>query len=120
MKQSRLLQINNGAGSSSINPEHLFLKFKFKEIAIRNYLINLAAAATTAHEYKLKMEHLKGVLKMEQPDKKVKLSKEDKKYCGNKYDWMYSNELVCSLIFFLAFLTFYKTFTATGFVCCIS
>lgn len=79
VKQSRLLQINNGAGSSSINPEHLFLKFKFKEIAIRNYLINLAAAATTAHEYKLKMEHLKGVLKMEQPDKKVKLSKEDKK-----------------------------------------
>lgn len=80
VKQSRLLKINNGAGPSSITPEHSFLKFKFKEIAIRNYLINLAAAATTAHEYKLKMEHLKAVLKMEQqPGKKVKLSKEDKK-----------------------------------------
>ncbi|EMG49069.1 MTH1 Protein MTH1 [Candida maltosa Xu316] len=79
VKQSRLLQINNGAGSSTINPEHSFLKFKFKEIAIRNYLINLAAAATTAHEYKLKMDEVRAVLKMQQPGKKVKLTKEEKK-----------------------------------------
>lgn len=80
VKQSRLLQINSDAGSSSsISPDHSFLKFKFKEIAIRNYLINLAAAATTAHEYKMKVEEYKSSLKAEQSGKKVKISKEDKK-----------------------------------------
>ncbi|KAK6459790.1 transcription factor [Scheffersomyces xylosifermentans] len=90
VKQSRLLQINSSTG---INQQQTFLKFKFKEIAIRNYLINLAAAATTAHEYKLKSDLFKKQLKLQQQqlniqddmhlqpmeNKKIKLSKEDKK-----------------------------------------
>ncbi|EAZ63647.2 transcription factor [Scheffersomyces stipitis CBS 6054] len=83
VKQSRLLQINSSTG---INHQQTFLKFKFKEIAIRNYLINLAAAATTAHEYKLKSDLLKKQLKQQQlqhslhpENKKIKLSKDEKK-----------------------------------------
>ncbi|ODV80726.1 uncharacterized protein CANTADRAFT_25151 [Suhomyces tanzawaensis NRRL Y-17324] len=92
VKQSRLLQINdttkkNNAITSIDN--QTFLKFKFKEIAIRNYLINLAAAATTAHEYKQKSDALKKeikeqLLKESAADpasistKKIKLPKSDK------------------------------------------
>lgn len=87
VKQSRLLQINSTSGNKGDNKisqnQHSFLKFKFKEIAIRNYLINLAAAATTAYEYKVKSDQLKQQLKnsgeYHHPGKKVKLSKEDKK-----------------------------------------
>lgn len=84
VKQSRLLQINDTSKRNNIITSldnQTFLKFKFKEIAIRNYLINLAAAATTAHEYKLKTEQLKQELKQQnlEPLKKVKLSKDDKK-----------------------------------------
>lgn len=81
VKQSRLLQINSPKLSilspitSSDNQS--FLKFKFKEIAIRNYLINLAAAATTAYEYKVKSDSIKKSLKI--ADKKGKLSKDEKK-----------------------------------------
>lgn len=79
VKQSRLLQINSNKGGISQH-QHSFLKFKFKEIAIRNYLINLAAAATTAYEYKVKSDAFKEDLKRNaEPGKKVKLSKEDKK-----------------------------------------
>lgn len=83
VKQSRLLQINDTSKRNNIITSidtQTFLKFKFKEIAIRNYLINLAAAATTAHEYKLKTGMLKKQLK-ESSDllEKVKLSKNDKK-----------------------------------------
>ncbi|EGW31877.1 transcription factor [Spathaspora passalidarum NRRL Y-27907] len=81
VKQSRLLQINSGKGISQ--HQHSFLKFKFKEIAIRNYLINLAAAATTAHEYKLRLDQLKMELRTIE-GKKVKLSKEDKKQLWEK------------------------------------
>lgn len=83
VKQSRLLQINEPRGSSSnmltpiLAPHNLAtLKFKYKEIAIRNYLINLAAAATTAHEYKLKVDDIKRQLKIE--NRKAKLTKEEK------------------------------------------
>ncbi|KAK6205668.1 transcription factor [Scheffersomyces amazonensis] len=76
VKQSRLLQINSSKG---INQQQTFLKFKFKEIAVRNYLINLAAAATTAHEYKLKSDLLKKELKQPGENKKIKLSKDEKK-----------------------------------------
>lgn len=80
VKQSRLLQINeirqNQQHPNMQFNEHDFLKFKFKEIALRNYLINLAAAATTANEYKFKVDELKRGLKMEG---KKKLSKDEKK-----------------------------------------
>lgn len=80
VKQSRLLQINevrtNHQYANMQFNEHDFLKFKFKEIALRNYLINLAAAATTAMEYKFKVDELKRGLKLEG---KKKLSKEEKK-----------------------------------------
>jgi hypothetical protein len=83
VKQSRLLQINDTSKRNNIITSidtQTFLKFKFKEIAIRNYLINLAAAATTAHEYKLKSDILKKQLKRNgDPLKKVKLSKSYKK-----------------------------------------
>jgi len=80
VKQSRLLQINevrqmHRHTNMQFN-EHDFLRFKFKEIALRNYLINLAAAATTANEYKLKVDQLKRELKLEG---KKKLGKEEKK-----------------------------------------
>ncbi|KAI5968939.1 STD1 [Candida theae] len=80
VKQSRLLQINevrqNQQYTNMQYNEHDFLKFKFKEIALRNYLINLAAAATTANEYKLQVDELKRGLKLEG---KKKLSKDEKK-----------------------------------------
>ncbi|KAK7677396.1 hypothetical protein QCA50_019611 [Cerrena zonata] len=64
VKQSRLLQINSP-------------RFKYKEIAIRNYLINLAAAATTAYEYKLKTDALKKTIRLSGDKKKI--SKDEKK-----------------------------------------
>lgn len=83
VKQSRLLQINEPRASSSnmlspiLAPHNLAtLKFKYKEIAVRNYLINLAAAATTAHEYKVKVDDIKRQLKLE--NRKAKLSKDEK------------------------------------------
>ncbi|KAI3402864.2 STD1 [Candida oxycetoniae] len=91
VKQSRLLQINSVRSknnpqmiNTNINENHDFLKFKFKEIAVRNYLINLAAAATTAHEYKLKMDEIKKSLKVKNLQsngvkRSTKLSKEEKK-----------------------------------------
>ena len=76
VKQSRLLQINSlrqntnselqhnlSINTNVLNEHHDFLKFKYKEIAVRNYLINLAAAATTAHEYKLRVDEIKKQLK---------------------------------------------------------
>lgn len=52
VEQSRLLDINSrGSNSSTSNGEHCSLRFQFKEIALRNYLVNLAAAATTSYEY---------------------------------------------------------------------
>ncbi|KAI5959141.1 uncharacterized protein KGF55_005484 [Candida pseudojiufengensis] len=88
VKQSRLLQINsnNNSQNSISSSQQNFLKFKFKEIAIRNYLINLAAAATTAQEYKLKLDEFKQKNKQNNIDpvtgnvKKLKLSKDDKKF----------------------------------------
>lgn len=82
VKQSRLLQINSPNKPNQSVPiisadNQVVLKFKYKEIAIRNYLINLAAAATTAYEYKLKSDEIKKGLKLQ--DKKAKLLKEDKK-----------------------------------------
>ncbi|CAI5758338.1 unnamed protein product [Candida verbasci] len=72
VKQSRLLQINNHNNQSI--PE-IDLQLKYKEIALRNYLVNLAAAATTAYEYKLKMDEIKQQLKIEGK----KLTKDEKK-----------------------------------------
>ena len=79
VKQSRLLQINSLLLSLPIKSTESFLKSKFKETAVRNYLINLAAAATTAHEYKLKSEEIKKLAKTD-PTRKKKLSKQEKKY----------------------------------------
>lgn len=88
VKQSRLLQINSPQKMSTpitSNDNQTYLRFKFKEIAIRNYLINLAAAATTAYEYKLKTDSIKKSLKQNvdgvnlSTTTKKKLSKEDKK-----------------------------------------
>lgn len=79
VKQSRLLQINSKNNLSPIisNDNQTLLRFQYKEIAIRNYLLNLAAAATTAHEYKIRLDEIKKQLRVH--DKKAKLSKEDKK-----------------------------------------
>lgn len=73
VKQSRLLQINSTQQSFTLET---YLKFNFKKIAVRNYLINLAAAATTSVEYKLKIDEMKKQFKSE---KKGKVSKEMKK-----------------------------------------
>lgn len=84
VKQSRLLQINrpkNLLPSPPITPaDQSFLTFHYKEIAVRNYLVNLAAAASTAYEYKLKCEAIKKELKLllVQGEKR-KLTKGDKK-----------------------------------------
>lgn len=82
VKQSRLLQINSPKkpmSSPIISADNqMFLRFKYKEIAIRNYLINLAAAATTAYEYKIKSDSLKKSFKSD-PNLKRKLTKEEKK-----------------------------------------
>lgn len=80
VKQSRLLQINSPIKTNSpiISADNqISLKFKFKVIAIRNFLVNLAAAATTALEYKDKTEEIKRQLSQE--NKKPKLSKDEKK-----------------------------------------
>lgn len=83
VKQSRLLQINSPTKANNqtqpiISADNQsVLRFKYKEIAIRNYLINLAAAATTAYEYKIKSDEIKQQLRLQ--DKKAKLSKDDKK-----------------------------------------
>ncbi|KAI5952576.1 STD1 [Candida jiufengensis] len=85
VKQSRLLQINSRSpqdnNNSLLSSQSGFLKFKFKEIAIRNYLINLAAAATTAQEYKFKLDEFKqkNYVTSNNNGKKIKLSKDDKK-----------------------------------------
>ncbi|CAN3373410.1 hypothetical protein DIURU_000339 [Diutina rugosa] len=60
VKQSRLLQIQQ---TSSFNNTHPALAHTYKEIAVRNYLINLAAAASTSHEYKVKLARLKSQAK---------------------------------------------------------
>lgn len=81
VKQSRLLQINSTRRDSTTpitSGEQSFLKFKFKEIAVRNYLINLATAATTAYEYKQKTDSIKKSLKRADGPR-VKLSKDEKK-----------------------------------------
>lgn len=72
VKQSRLLQINN---APSFNNNNQALRTKYKGIAIRNYLINLAAAALTLHEYKVKLDECKKEAKA----RGTKFSKEDKK-----------------------------------------
>lgn len=87
VKQSRLLQINSAKQKSSAVPivsadNQPLLRFEFKEIAIRNFLVNLAAAATTAHEYKIKSNEFKEKLKKENP--KGKLTKEFKKKLWNE------------------------------------
>lgn len=83
VKQSRLLQINQPKRhlpSPPITPaDQSYLTFNFKEIAIRNYLINLAAAATTAYEYKLKSDAIKKELRTQLGGQKRKLTKEEKK-----------------------------------------
>ncbi|RLV87333.1 hypothetical protein JA9_000783 [Meyerozyma sp. JA9] len=79
VKQSRLLQINSSSSSSPIKSTDSYLKSRFKETAVRNYLINLAAAATTAHEYKLKSEEIKKLAKTD-PTRKKKLTKQEKKF----------------------------------------
>lgn len=79
VKQSRLLQINSQLLSLPIKASESYLKSKFKETAVRNYLINLAAAATTAHEYKLKTDEMKKLAKTD-PTRKKKLSKQEKKF----------------------------------------
>lgn len=61
VKQSRLLQINQvNLTLTAPMLAQSCLKVKFKCIAIRNYLVNLAAAATTAHEYKEQLQAYKG------------------------------------------------------------
>ncbi|CAK9439013.1 uncharacterized protein LODBEIA_P32370 [Lodderomyces beijingensis] len=90
VKQSRLLQVNSmrqERNGGDVNYQHheQFLKFKYKEIAVRNYLINLAAAATTAHEYKLRVDEIKKSLKNAADPTtgaavaKRKMNKDDKK-----------------------------------------
>lgn len=82
VKQSRLLQINQlrkGLPLPPITPaEQSYLTFHCKEIAVRNFLVNLAAAATTAYEYKLKSDGMKRDLRLQGGDKR-KLSREEKK-----------------------------------------
>lgn len=84
VKQSRLLQINrpkNQLPSPPITPaDQSFLTFHYKEIAVRNYLVNLAAAASTAYEYRLKSEAIKKELKLKLAQgEKRKLTKDEKK-----------------------------------------
>lgn len=79
VKQSRLLQINSLPLLLPIKSPEAHLKARFKETAVRNYLINLAAAATTAHEYKLRSDELKKLAKTD-PTRKKKLTKQEKKF----------------------------------------
>lgn len=79
VKQLRLLQINLPRKNSHILPDaQVYLRFQYKEIAIRNYLINLGAAATTAYEYKIKTDEMKRSYK-HAPEGKRKISKDEKK-----------------------------------------
>lgn len=79
VKQLRLLQISQPKKPLPItHTDQLWLLFGFKEIAIRNYLVNLAAAATTAYEYRVKSDAIKRDLKA-QPGGKRKLLKDEKK-----------------------------------------
>ncbi|KAF8001976.1 hypothetical protein HF325_002941 [Metschnikowia pulcherrima] len=59
--------------------EQSYLTFRYKEIATRNYLVNLAAAATTAYEYKLRSDAVKRDLKRQANGERKKLTKEEKK-----------------------------------------
>lgn len=84
VKQSRLLQINQPKRSFPSPPitpaDQSFLTFRFKEIALRNYLVNLAAAATTAYEYKIKSDAIKKELRLQLTNgEKRKLTKDAKK-----------------------------------------
>lgn len=82
VKQSRLLQISQQSKNhpSPITPEQSHLTLRYKEIAVRNYLVNLAAAATTAHEYKVQSDAMKRELRAKlAPGEKTKLSKDEKK-----------------------------------------
>ena len=81
VKQLRLLQI--GSDRKGLLPivqtdSQLHLRLEYKSIAVRNYLVNLAAAATTAVEYKTQLDEMKRQLRSG-GDKRAKLSKEDKK-----------------------------------------
>lgn len=84
VKQSRLLQINQHntlmPSPPPITPTNqAYLGFKYKEIALRNYVVNLAAAATTAYEYKVRSDTLKRELKQQPQAERKKLTKEEKK-----------------------------------------
>lgn len=89
VKQSRLLQINCKKLFSKPIPtsidNQVNLRVEFKEIALRNYLINLAAAATTAYEYKIKSDEFKRMISassgvsIDGTTKKTKIPKVEKK-----------------------------------------
>lgn len=84
VKQSRLLQISQPKKhlpSPPITPaEQSYLTFRYKEIALRNYMVNLAAAATTAYEYKIRSDAAKKQLKKQLVEgEKRKLTREEKK-----------------------------------------
>ncbi|KAL7663551.1 Uncharacterized protein ABC855_g3840 [[Candida] zeylanoides] len=86
VKQSRLLQISaapRGAAApitaATAQDAQTSLRLEFQEIMLRNYLVNLAAAATTAHEYKLEADALKRSLR-DASGKKQKLPKDQKKF----------------------------------------
>lgn len=84
VKQSRLLQINQPKRQLPSPPitqgDQSHLTFQYKEIAVRNYLVNLAAAATTAYEYKVKSDNIKKELKLQLANgEKKKLTKDAKK-----------------------------------------
>lgn len=85
VKQLRLLQISaapRGAAApitaATAQDAQTLLRLEFQEIMLRNYLVNLAAAATTAHEYKLEADALKRSLR-DALGKKQKLPKDQKK-----------------------------------------
>lgn len=84
VKQSHLLQISQPKKhlpSPPITPaEQSYLTFRYKEIALRNYMVNLAAAATTAYEYKIRSDAAKKRLRKQLADgEKKKLTREEKK-----------------------------------------
>ena len=56
------------------------MTFRYKEIALRNYLVNLAAAATTAYEYEIRSDAAKKDLRLQSSDGvKRKLNRDDQK-----------------------------------------
>ncbi|KAF3990389.1 hypothetical protein FT663_02130 [Candidozyma haemuli var. vulneris] len=84
VKQSRLLQINQPKRQLPSPPithgDQSHLTIQYKEIAVRNYLVNLAAAATTAYEYKVKCDNIKKELKSQSVHgEKKKMTKDAKK-----------------------------------------